>query len=61
MNSNLELIKLCRSSTGSKQMSELIRKLIEKGVVNSERICRSMLQIDRGEFTNSSYAYADSY
>ena len=35
---NFELYKLCTSSTGSKKMSGLIKKLIERGVINSEKV-----------------------
>jgi len=59
--SNIDLLKLTANFKGNLQMNGLIKKLIEKGVINSDRVCKVMLEVDRGEFTNSAYAYEDWY
>lgn len=57
---NLDLLKLCTSSTVNKKMANLIKKQIQYGNITSEKVCKAMLQTDRGDFTDSSLAYIDS-
>ena len=56
---NLELIKKCLSGAKNTKMAGLMKKLINKGVVHSERVCNVILQVDRGDFSDSTYAYYD--
>jgi|LauGreDrversion4_2_1035121.scaffolds.fasta_scaffold1915007_2 hypothetical protein len=57
---NLDLIKKCITSAKPTKMSNLVKNLIIRGVVNSEKVCNTLLQVDRGEFVDPVYAYIDS-
>lgn len=41
------------------KMRGLLQSLIKRDVILSDLVCRSMANVDRGEFTDSDYAYSD--
>ncbi len=57
---NLDLIKKCINTAKQTKMTSLVKQLILRGVVNSEKACKALLQVDRGEFVDPAYAYLDS-
>lgn len=57
---NLELIKICVSKAKNTKMASLMKKLIQRGVVTTEKVCNSMLEVDRGDFCDPEWAYTDS-
>jgi hypothetical protein len=42
-----------------KKMEQLLNKLCKSGYIRSEQVYKAMLQVDRGDFINSDYAYDD--
>lgn len=58
---NIDLIKKCITSNKPSKMANLVKNLILRGVVSTERVCNTLLQVDRGEFVDPKYAYLDSY
>ena len=56
---NLELIKKCLTGATNTSMAGLIKKLITRGAITSEKVCNAMLQTDRGQFCDTPYAYYD--
>jgi hypothetical protein len=57
---NLELIKKCVSLALNKKMAGLMKKLIQRGVVTTEKVCNAMMEVDRGDFCDPDWAYTDS-
>jgi hypothetical protein len=57
---NMDLIKKCLTGVKNVKMAGLIKKLIQRGVVTSDKVCNSMLEVDRGEFCDPTWAYSDS-
>jgi hypothetical protein len=43
----------------NKKMEPLLSSLSMKGYIKSDIVYNSMLQVDRGDFTESKYAYDD--
>jgi hypothetical protein len=41
------------------KMKGLLQSLIRRDVIMTESVCKSMANVDRGEFTDSEYAYSD--
>jgi len=54
------LIK-CLDFTKNIKMKGLLQGLIKRDVISSESVCKAMASVDRGEFTQSEYAYSDMY
>ncbi len=48
-------------NTFNSKMKSLCDKLIKEGFIVSEKVYQSLLQVDRGEFTDSLSAYEDRY
>jgi hypothetical protein len=60
LNKQAELLK-CLKGFDSSKMSGLVKKLIKGDVVSTEKVCKTLLQVDRGEFTDDKkFAYMDS-
>ncbi len=57
---NQNLIK-CLDITKTIKMRGLLQSLIKRDVISSESVCKAMASVDRGEFTDSDYAYSDMY
>jgi hypothetical protein len=47
------------STSINSKMKILCDKLLKEGVIKSEKVYQAMLQVDRGEFTDSFSAYDD--
>jgi hypothetical protein len=56
---NLDLIKKYITSGKQTKMSNLVKNLIIKGVVHTDKVCKTLLQVDRGDFVDPQYAYSD--
>jgi protein-L-isoaspartate O-methyltransferase len=41
-------------------MENLLKRLIQGGVIQTNQVYEAMSQVDRGDFTDSAYAYVDS-
>ncbi len=57
---NSDLLKKCIAKAKNTKMAGLMKSLILKGVVESEVVCNSMINVDRGDFIDESYAYSDA-
>ena len=54
------LIK-CLDLAKNIKMRGLLQDLIRKDIILTESVCKAMASVDRGEFTESKFAYQDMY
>ncbi len=59
---NTDLIKKCINTAKNIKMAGLLKKLILRGCIESEKVCNALLEVDRGDFVDpsSDFAYVDS-
>ena len=58
-NSNQLIPNKSLSTCTNFKMEKLIKYLRTKGVIKSQEVYDAMMQVDRGDFSNSTYCYED--